>query len=409
MKKFLLSLIALLGVVSANAQTTADVSGYDNAIYAVGGHYGKGVEFQLPIKIKNAIKAQACTFYVSLEEGLSFVPNSKDETAIAATIPSGDDDHTVMSNIDGGKVVLFSPSNAELPEDMVLLHLTAAEAGEYTVTVNYLNISNADDHTEITLNESFVSTVVIDDFVTLDENSTISPLATTSNVDVKVKRTIKAGQWSTLCLPFAMTKAKADAAFGSDASYAQFNDWTVVITDEGVPTSIDLQFTKKTLSNMSSLAAGVPVLVKTTKDISEFDVPSVKIQEATKPVEKTLVYGGEETSFTGTFVGVYSKQLIPENGLFINDNKFYYSVGKTTTKGFRGYFMLDAVLGHSMFEEVKFNILVDDETTSIDGIQQINTRGAVYTIDGKFVGRDVDQKKLQKGIYIIDGKKVAIK
>ena len=33
----------------------------------------------------------------------------------------------------------------------------------------------------------------------------------------------------------------------------------------------------------------------------------------------------------------------------------------------------------------------------------------VYTIQGQYVGHDVDMKKLPSGIYIIDGKKMVVK
>ena len=62
----------------------------------------------------------------------------------------------------------------------------------------------------------------IDTRTVLNENSTTAPEASDGAVDVRVKRTITAGTWSTLCLPFAMTEAQMKAAFGDDVELADF-------------------------------------------------------------------------------------------------------------------------------------------------------------------------------------------
>lgn len=48
-------------------------------------------------------------------------------------------------------------------------------------------------------------------------------------VNVRVKRTIKANEWSTLVLPFAMTAEQVKSAFGNDVQLA---DFTGVETEE---------------------------------------------------------------------------------------------------------------------------------------------------------------------------------
>lgn len=51
----------------------------------------------------------------------------------------------------------------------------------------------------------------------------------------------------------------------------------------------------------------------------------------------------------------------------------------------------------------------DSEVTGINGIvdNAAPTTNAIYTIDGRYVGTDVNV--LERGIYIINGKKVIIK
>jgi len=55
-----------------------------------------------------------------------------------------------------------------------------------------------------------------DSRVVLDETSTTAPKASNGAVDVLVKRTIKANEWSTICLPFTMTETQVKTAFGDD-------------------------------------------------------------------------------------------------------------------------------------------------------------------------------------------------
>lgn len=66
--------------------------------------------------------------------------------------------------------------------------------------------------------DDFTLTVTIgepaDTRTVLSELSTALPEAATG-VDVRVKRTINANEWSTICLPFSMTAEQVTAAFGS--------------------------------------------------------------------------------------------------------------------------------------------------------------------------------------------------
>jgi hypothetical protein len=76
-------------------------------------------------------------------------------------------------------------------------------------------------------------------------------------------------------------------------------------------------------------------------------------------------------------------------------------------KGYRGYFKLPKISASSS----KISFMIDGETTSISDISA-NDRsalGGVYNINGLLIGKDVDVKKLPKGVYIVDGKKVTVK
>ena len=103
-----------------------------------------------------------------------------------------------------------------------------------------------------------------------------------------------------------------------------------------------------------------------------------------------------------SFVGV-----IPSNNLFISDDKFYYSTGKTKEKAFRGYFNVKELLNPSN-ARIILNINGNDgESTKIDArtMEAIET-GKVYNMAGQCVGEGEDLNRLPKGIYIVNGKKI---
>ena len=125
----------------------------------------------------------------------------------------------------------------------------------------------------------------------------------------------------------------------------------------------------------------------------------------------TDVQKTDEFDTSGKFTGSLVKTVVPADGVFIADNKFWYSTGDTNTKAFRGWFELGAVLDKETDFGAKIGILIDDVPTSIDGTPFgiVRQQGDVYTIDGLYVGRDIPTNRLKKGIYIVNGNKVIIK
>ena len=77
--------------------------------------------------------------------------------------------------------------------------------------------------------------------------------------------------------------------------------------------------------------------------------------------------------------------------------------------GFHGYFDFYDVLTEVEEASVDSRILFvyDGGATSIEGISKPNVlNGAVYNLNGQFMGMDADLKSLPRGIYTVDGKKV---
>lgn len=285
----------------------------------------------------------------------------------------------------------FETASIELQFDV-----DALELGDYDVTITNIQFEATGVEDKIA-NVPFKVTVT--DRITLDENSTTAPMARTG-VNVTVKRTIKAGEWSTICLPFAMTKAQADAAFGSDAIIKQYTSYTADIDENTlISQAITLNFSTYTLNALTKINAGEPYLIKTTRDITSFNVDGVTISAAADDMS------GKETNYglAGKFKGVLAKTKVPDKGLFISGNKFYYSTGNTNIMAFRGWFELAAILNEEVAtSRICFNF---DEAT---GIQKVNGNSVNMEDTYDLQGRRVT-KALKKGLYIKNGKKTVIK
>ena len=118
----------------------------------------------------------------------------------------------------------------------VLLSVTLSadeslEVGE-TVQATLSGIEFSTTESQKVVFDDLVFTITIgepdDGRIKFDENAISLPSYTAGEKgNVSMRRTVKAGQWSTIVLPFTLTKAKAEAAFGSDAAASK---WTMAKT-----------------------------------------------------------------------------------------------------------------------------------------------------------------------------------
>lgn len=247
----------------------------------------------------------------------------------------------------------------------------------------------------------------------LDETSPAPPVASGNAVNVEVKRTVKAGQWSTIVLPFTMPQDDVKRVFGDAVELATWESWFVSDYDDDLNVNaVELKFkTPAPVQLKKGIIAGNIYLIKSVNEVKSFTVDNVTITSTSVEASQVKEIGDWET--TGYARGTYVATKVPAKGLFINGNKFWYSTGKTNIKGFRAWFDLGEVVSasYNTGSDAKITITVDGETTDIDGIPSFQhvTEG-VYDLSGRKIQlKDGDVNKLQKGVYIIDGKKVTIK
>ncbi len=242
--------------------------------------------------------------------------------------------------------------------------------------------------------------IIIDDDAldtVLDEMSTVAPTAKT-NANVKVLRTIKADQWSTICLPFAMTEDQVKEAFGTDVQIQNPQSVTFETLDDDPDYiyQINVGF-----SPVTAIEANHPYIIKTSDNISDFDVLHVNIAPNASP---QVNVGNRRNKMYGNYV---NGTTVPDLGLFLSDNKFWYSFGNTKIKGFRGYFVFDEYLTKLDEANSKVNIVFDGDATAIGNINKQNATEDIYSVSGMNVGKDAS--RLQRGVYIVNGKKVVKK
>ena len=221
--------------------------------------------------------------------------------------------------------------------------------------------------------------------------------------NITVIRSIKADTWSTLCLPFAMSRAQKQAAFGNDAQFATLSNEYDYDVDEKY-----LDLNVSSLRASAGLQANTFYFVKTSQDVEQFRVENVAVKKAEVTASSVWYDEVNDADIPLNAVGVYKPQVIPENGVFLSQNKFYYSTGNSNIKPMRGYLVLDKYFQNTGGGEANIFFSLDDEATGIKTNIFVDS-DAVYSISGVYMGKVSDMKKLPRGMYIVNNKKVTVK
>lgn len=278
------------------------------------------------------------------------------------------------------------------------------ELGEYPVETVKIEFAGTDDKFA---NQTIIYNVIPASARILEDTDTELPAASELPEDVLIKRTIKSGVWSTICLPFEMNEEQLKATFGEGVQLADFTstEWM-----EGKDNVLVVNFT--TVSPLA-LEANHPYVLKSENALEEFTVTDVMVNA---DEEETTIYvnnglkGKNKVDYGAIHGTLKAGEVTPEYMdalLYIRDNKFYYAES-TNMNAFRGYFEFDDFDSSS---EANVAFVIDGETTAIEGVN-IRTRatGDVYNMNGMYMGRAEDvMNSLPRGIYVINNKKVVVK
>lgn len=419
-----LLLTAVFGMTAAASADDTDLTGYGNTVYLESAKAVSGEQYTLSVKLKNTASVCAFQFDLMLPDGFSVAKGSDGNYALnlsTARISSTDGIILKGNETDEGKFRVLCA--ATTPADGKFLVFSGNDGEVCTITVDVPKVSGSADYTislggivldtqsddnsisEAKVSGDISSTLTVDaSTVVLDENSTISPTASDGTVNVQVKRTLTAGEWNTLCLPFSMTGEQVTSAFGDDVLLSVYSGYEASTDKDasGNSKSLTVNFTRQQTSD--GIKANTPYIIKPGKAVTEFTVENVTVDP------QTAETGTEATGkMTGSYVAGCT---IPATGLFISGNEFWYSTGNTSMQAYRCWISLPVVLS-SYYDETataKVSISISDSATGIRsvGTDKEKESGNVYSIDGSLVSVK-GTEGLGKGVYIHNGKKIIIR
>ena len=232
---------------------------------------------------------------------------------------------------------------------------------------------------------------------------------------ITLNRTFKAGQWTTLTLPFNLTEDEVKSIFGDGTRLVMLKEGT--IKNEGA----HLTFIYHEIQNV---LPGYPYLIKPKKDVNTFTANNKCINPHITQYnvdcgdywhKGTPDYSTADCS-KGDAAG-YSI-IYPENDIFVSesDGKLYVSGGSSYGKGYRAWLKKnEGTAGVKSISVVMSSFSDDDDTTTSidvaemapDLIEALGIQTGVYNLSGQRVANDT--RNLKAGIYIVNGKKTVVR
>ena len=201
--------------------------------------------------------------------------------------------------------------------------------------------------------------------------------------DVTLTRTLSAGGWNTLAVPFSADAATLGLSAAKELESATLEGQTLTLN----------------FKDATSIEAGKPYLVKVAANVENPTFDGVIVSSAAVPTE-TAVVDFIPTLGATTITGDDAKTVL----FLAAENKLKNPTAlPTDMKGFRAYFQLKGE--GAQVKAFQLN-LGDGETTGISLTPDPSPvgEGNVYDLQGRRVN-----KAAQKGVYIVNGKKTIIK
>ena len=245
----------------------------------------------------------------------------------------------------------------------------------------YTIVVKGDDY-ESNNSNTHTYTIEFYDLIIKDGETNLNEIENGSGKKVLLKRTFKAG-WNTICLPFA---SNSNHWGGSSVKFYTLNSNT-----DGV-----LSFT----NDSSPYDKNVPYLVYLPNEINgiEFKSRTIEVDENT----------ATKTAGDWTFTGSYAPSISMEGkwGVVNDGSKVRKGGASSTLKSTRAYLEYN---GTANVNEMR--IIIDGEETTITEIDGMPVGNFdVYNLQGVRVRQNVNSLDgLNKGIYIVNGKKHIVK
>lgn len=305
--------------------------------------------------------------------------------------------------------------------------------------ISTLNLSDVTAYDKITATENgTIGSTNLNNYTYSINGTDIAPVAGVSIpqfYSIKLDRTFKAGQWTTLTLPFNLTEEEVQKIFGDGTRLVMLHDAT--LQNEGAR----LTFIYHEIQNV---LPGYPYLIKPTlTDIAnDANDANVSVTKANNTITSFTVYGKCINPFIDQFevnTTPYTFKGTPDyctaklsnnnnvsgysvnykaNDIFVSegDGKLYVSGGTSYGKGYRAWLQKkEGTTGVKSISVVMSSFSDDDDTTTSidvadmapDLIEALGIQTGVYNLSGQRVANDT--RNLKAGIYIVNGKKTVVR
>ncbi len=221
----------------------------------------------------------------------------------------------------------------------------------------------------------------------------------TCDVELSGRTLYKDGKWNTLCLPFDLTLS--GSVLDGDGVTAKVLN--------GSATSLDATgLLTLTFTDASTIPAGTPFIIKWNN--TGVDLINVLFSDVTVThAEPTSVSFSNAFGADGQFEGTYSPFSITDENrdeivMLSGNNTLGYSQNPRTLRSCRAHFMIPTTSA-GIRSMAAFDIDFDG-VTAIEGLTVNFTHSSDwYTLTGV----KLDGAPTEKGVYIVNGRKVVIK
>lgn len=239
-----------------------------------------------------------------------------------------------------------------------------------------------------------IVTILIPKEYTMDETKTKNVIEDCAYANVTLQRILSKDYWNTFCVPFALDAEQVAQYFG---------EGTQLRTYEGNCNNNIVYF-----ATVDNIEAGKPYIMKPGNAVVKNPTFEGVSMVATGLDENGNPQAVGDAS-TVQMKGIYNQILLKtdKTELFLGDNDlFYYPINNTESRtigGLRAYFIVPQ---GTDIKKLRANL--DGTPTSLGTIFDTEESNApVYNLQGQCVGNSL--RALKSGIYIQNGKKVAVK
>lgn len=204
-------------------------------------------------------------------------------------------------------------------------------------------------------------------------------------VNVTLTRTLTAGAWNTICLPFDVTVEQMEDVLKSTVSVKEYE------SDDVATSTIKFK-------DATTMQAGVPYLIKLPEGTT---IPTELVFKGV--TIKNVGESGRKFGSNYKICGTFGKHTMETDGteLFLKtDGKFAVpALATNVMRGFRAYFFVPKSTAGAALN------LSFGEATGIDGVAVDAVKSVkIYNVNGQYVGTNFEA--LPKGLYVVGGKKV---